>query len=130
MLALAPGILSAQDATTNAPSQATPKKSKKHTPTLAFHGKVSAVDVGAETLTVRTLILNITSATRIRNATNGEPATLSDISVGENVSGAYLKGTNGQLTARSIYIGVRSGKSQKKKVAPNATGSSTNSVSN
>jgi hypothetical protein len=82
VLALAPGILSAQDTTTtNAPAQTTPKKAKKYS--LRFHGKVSAVDAGAETLTVRTLTLKITSTTRIVNATNGEPAILTDISVGE-----------------------------------------------
>jgi Domain of unknown function (DUF5666) len=129
MLALAPGLLSAQDATTNASAQTTPKKTKKHATNLVFHGKISAVDVGAGTFTLRTLTLNVTSATRIKNATNGEPATLSDLSVGENVSGSYLRGTNGQLTARSIYIGVRTGKPQKK-ATPSATGSGTNSVSN
>jgi hypothetical protein len=125
VLALTPGVLSAQDATTtNAPAQSTPKKAKKHS--LTFHGKVSAVDVGTETLTVHTLKFNITSTTRIMNATNGEPAILSDITVGENVSGSYLKDTNGQLNAKSIYIG---GKSKKKKAASSDTGSNTNSSS-
>lgn len=124
VLALAPGILSAQDATTNAPAQTAPKKAKKHS--LTFHGKVSAVDAGAETLTVRTLTLNITSTTKIVNATNGEPAILTDIVVGENVSGSYLKDTNGQLNAKSIYIGGKMGKSKKKKADSSDTDSNSN----
>jgi hypothetical protein len=89
-LAVVPTISRSQDAssTTNAPAQTPPKK---HHGAIPFHGKVVAVDASAETLTVGKLTLNITSTTKISNATNGEPAILSDIIVGETVGGSYKK---------------------------------------
>jgi hypothetical protein len=128
-LALAPALTHAQDATTNAPAQTTPAPAPKKHNSLPFHGKVSAVDTGAETVTVGTLTLNITSTTRISNATNGEPAILSDIAVGENISGSYLTDPSGQLNAKTIHIGTKPGKHKKKKPAPaDNPAASTNSV--
>jgi hypothetical protein len=123
-LALVPSISRSQDAssTTNAPAQTPPKK---HHGAIPFHGKVVAVDTSAETLTVGKLILNVTSTTKISNATNGEPAILSDIIVGENVGGSYKKDAAGQLNAQTIHIGVKA----KKKKADDSS-NSTNSVSN
>lgn len=123
-LALVPTISRSQDAsgTTNAPAQTPPKK---HHGAIPFHGKVVAIDTSAETLKVGKLILNITSTTKISNATNGEPAILSDIVVGENVGGSYKKDADGQLNAQTIHIGV---KAKKKKSVDSST--STNSVSN
>lgn len=123
VVALAPTTSPAQDAT-NAPAQTTTKKHGSR----PFHGKVSAIDTGAETLTVGKLTLNITSATKITNATNGVPAILSDITVGESISGSYLKDDNGQLNAKSIHIGTRAGKDRKKKAASSDSATSTNSV--
>lgn len=123
-LALVPSISRSQDAssTTNAPAQTPPKK---HHGAIPFHGKVVAVDTSAETLTVGKLILNITSTTKISNATNGEPAILSDIVVGENVGGSYKKDAAGQLNAQTIHIGIKA-----KKKKSDDSGTSTNSVSN
>ena len=126
-LTLAPAITRAQDATNApAPAQSTPKKHGG----LPFHGKVSAVDTAKETLTVGKLTLSITSLTKITNATNGAPAILDDISVGENISGSYLTDDSGQLNAKTIHIGSKAGgkggKAKKKKPAPAEGGASTN----
>jgi hypothetical protein len=121
-LALTPTLSQAQDAT-NAPAQTTAPKKHRATP---FHGKVAAVDTSAQTLTVGTLALEITSKTKISNAATGEAAILSDITVGEYVSGSYTKDSDGNLKARVIHIG----KKAKKAAASSDAGSTTNSVPN
>ena len=124
-LALAPALVHAQDTATNAPAQTAPKKHGG----LPFHGKVSAVDAGAETLTVGKLTLNITSLTKITNTTNSAPAILSDIAVGEYISGSYLKDDSGQLNAKTIHIGAKAGKGKhKKKAASSDDSTSTNAL--
>lgn len=125
-LALTPTLSPAQD-DTNAPAAQTPPKKHKATP---FHGNVAAVDTGAQTLTVGTLVISISSKTKISNATNGEPAILSDISVGEYVSGSYTKDSDGNLKARIIHIGKKAGSGKKKKHSSDESGSTTNSVAN
>jgi hypothetical protein len=129
----APTVSRAQD-TTNAPAVApapapapavvpdqttnVPAKPKKHEG-IPFHGTVSAVDTNAMTLTVKTRTFGITSETRITK--DGEPAILSDIAVGDKVSGAYKKSEDGTLDATTIHDG--------KKKKEDAGMDSTNSVS-
>jgi hypothetical protein len=87
---------------TNAPAasdQTTPAKPAS----LPFHGNLKAVDTNAMTLTVGTLMLHITSDTKITK--NGQPATLSDGAVGGPVGGAYTKLDNGRLIAVSVHFG-------------------------
>ncbi|MGB7748544.1 MAG: hypothetical protein WBN75_14795 [Verrucomicrobiia bacterium] len=93
-------VLSRADGT-NAPAasdQSTPAKPKKAS--LPFHGNLNAVDTNAKTLSVGTLMLQITSVTKI--TLDGQPATLSDGVVGEPVSGTYIKLDNGKLNALSV----------------------------
>ncbi|HWY31692.1 MAG TPA: DUF5666 domain-containing protein [Candidatus Acidoferrum sp.] len=123
-LALTPTFSYAQDAT-NAPAAQTPTP-KKHKVT-PFHGKVDAVDASAQTLTVGTLTISITSKTKISNTASGEPAMLSDITVGEFVSGAYKKSKDGTLQATTIHIGKKAAKTKK---STSADVSSTNAVPN
>ena len=114
LLAL-PSVSRAQDQTTatNAPAPAaTPAKK------LPFHGKAAAVDTAAMTVTVGTLVINITSETKISK--NGKPATLEDIKVGDTVSGSYKKDDDGKLNASTIRDGIK----KKKKAA--TTDTSTN----
>jgi hypothetical protein len=118
-LTLTPTISRAQDASTNAPAQAAPKKHG----VLLFHGKVTAVDTGAETLTVGKLTINITSTTKISK--DNQAITLSDIAVGDTVRGAYKKDAAGNLNATTIRDGVKAGG---KKKTDTGDGSSTNSV--
>jgi hypothetical protein len=125
-LAITPSLSLAQNET-NAPAQTPVPKKHKATP---FHGSVAAVDNSAETLTVGTLVLTIASTTKISNTTNGEPAILSDIAVGQYVSGSYLKDSEGNLTAKTIHIGKKAGKGKKHKAPADDGGASTNSVPN
>ena len=121
-----PTITRAQDAT-NAPAmsgQETPVKHKKHD-TVPFHGKLSAIDKNAMTLTVGERTFEITSDTKITK--DGKPATLADGVVGEMAGGAYKKGADGKLTATTVSFGA---KAAKKKTNPDSTGSSTNSATN
>jgi hypothetical protein len=123
-LALTPTFSFAQDAT-NAPA-AQPPAPKKHKFT-PFHGKVDAVDASAQTLTVGTLTITITSKTKISNTATGEPAVLSDITAGEFVSGAYKKAKDGTLEASTIHIGKKAHKTSK---PASEEGGSTNAVPN
>ena len=110
-----PTVSRAQDqtASTNAPASATTPAKK-----LPFHGKAAAVDTAAMTLTVGTLVINVTSETKITK--NGKPATLDDIKVDDVVSGSYKKGDDGKLNASMIRDGIK----KKKKAA--TTDTSTN----
>jgi hypothetical protein len=105
-LAVAPMLSSAQDATTNAPAMApadgttpAPVKKKKGAG-LPFHGKITALDATASTLTVGELSLTITSKSKI--STNNVPATLADFQVGEAVTGAYKKAEDGTLNVLTL----------------------------
>jgi len=125
-LAFSPALSLAQDET-NAPAQTAAPKKHKATP---FRGNVAAVDTSAETLTVGTLVLTISSTTKISNTTNGEPAILSDIAVGQYISGSYTKDSAGNLTAKTIHIGKKAGKGKKHKSPADDSGATTNSVPN
>jgi hypothetical protein len=139
-LATLPTIVHAQDAiSTNAPAvvdqtstqttNAPVKKHKKHDRSV-FNGTLTAVDTNAMTLTVGERTFEITSETTITKT--GEPATLSDGVTGETANVAFKKGADGKLTATSIHFGAKAEgeKKKKKKVNPDDTGSSTNSVPN
>lgn len=110
---VATGSLSsfAADTTTNAPVV------KKHAHSLLpFNGKATAVDAGAMTVTVGSLVLNVTSETKIMK--DGKPATLADIKAGETIGGSYKKDEAGKLTAALIRAGEKADK--KKKVPTDA----------
>jgi hypothetical protein len=115
----------AQDTTsTNAP--AAPAKHKKHD-TVPFHGKLSAIDTKAMTLTVGERTFEITSDTKITK--DGKPATLADGVVSETVGGAYKKDAAGKLIATSVHFGGKAdGEKKHKKNSDEDAGSSTNSV--
>ena len=105
LLAL-PAFVRAQEANTSAPAsdQTPPAKPKTHG-SIPFHGKLSAVDASAMTLTVGNRTFEITAGTKIFN--NGEPATLSDGTVGEPVRGTYQKTESGKLEALTVHFGAK-----------------------
>jgi hypothetical protein len=103
-LIAAPLSINAQDAaSTNSPAATTPAPAKKHGPSV--HGKVTAVDATAMTITVKGLTLNVTSSTKI--VKDGNPATLDDIKVDDAVRIAYKKDSTGKLNATYIRDGVK-----------------------
>lgn len=107
-LLAAPVASRAQETPATPPAGETGAKPRKGA--LPFHGKVSAVDTTAMTVTVGSLVINVTPKTKITNA--GKPATLEDLKVGEMIGGAYKKDDAGKLTATAIHIGAA--KKQKK----------------
>jgi len=106
-LVAVPCISRAEDST-NTPAATAPAP-KKHS--LTFHGKVATVDATAMCFTVGTMTINVTSETKIKK--DGEPATFSDITVGETIAGAYKKDDAGKINATSLRIGEK-----KKAAAP------------
>jgi len=102
--------LKAQD--TNAPA-IEKKETKTKKSGVPFHGKLKAVDGTAKTLSVGTMVIQITSETKITR--KGTPSTLGDAIVGENVSGRYTKTEDGKLDALVIHLGAREPKSDAKK---------------
>ena len=74
-----PALSRAADVSTNASSVDRDTQTRSHN-VIPFHGKVTAVDANAMTLTVGSLALQVTSDTKISK--DGKPAKLSDVVVG------------------------------------------------
>ena len=72
---------------------------------IPFHGKITAVNKAAKTVTVGERVFQVTSDTKIKKL--GKPATLNDGVVGEDIGGTYIKGDNGKLTAKSLRFGPK-----------------------
>ncbi len=107
-----PALSRAEDTAANAPAasdQTAPAKPKTHN--LPFKGKLGAVDMSAQTLTVGKLVLQVTADTKITK--DGQPATLADGTVGEPASGAYQKTADGKLNATTIHFGAKAEKKKK-----------------
>jgi hypothetical protein len=102
-MAVLPVAARAQGANTNAPPNQTVTP-KGHN-AIPFHGKVTAVDTKAMTLTVGSRTFQITSDTKISK--DGQPATLSDAVTGEPVRGTYKKTDAGKLDALSVQFGAK-----------------------
>ncbi len=73
--------------------------------TLPFHGKISAVDATAMTVTVGKTTLSVTSETKITK--DGKPATVAELAVGDQASGAYKKDDAGKTNATLIRVGAK-----------------------
>jgi hypothetical protein len=95
----------AADGSTNLPTAPQPAPLHKKPANLPYHGKLVSLDTKAKTLTVGTMVLLVSSHTHI--VKDGQPATLEQGVVGENVSGAYRKSDDGKLHAVSIFYGTR-----------------------
>jgi hypothetical protein len=109
-----PAVINAQENTTPTPPPA--KKHEKHGAT-PFHGKVSAVDAKASTLSIGQMTINVTSDTKITK--DGKPATLADIAVGDKVSGNYKKDEAGKMSAVSLHVGDKGDKKKSEKPEKN-----------
>ena len=102
-----PTLLCAADVSTNAAGssgQTVIPKPGIHN-ILPFHGKVTAVDANAMTLTVGNRTFQIASDTKISK--DGKPAKLSDGVVGERVQGVYKKSEGGKLNAVTVHFGAK-----------------------
>jgi hypothetical protein len=93
----------AQEPAPASPAPTAPSKPKA----IPFKGKLVAIDKSAMTITVTKRTFSITSETKLFK--DGKPATLADGVVGDRVTGSYLKGDDGKLTAKSVYWGGKGG---------------------
>jgi hypothetical protein len=111
-VAFAPVASRAQDKKTNNASgskvEEKPARSQRAVP---FRGKITAIDKGAMTLTIGKRIFHITSETKITK--DDQPATLADGVVGEAVTGNYLKGADGKLSAKTVHLDPKPAKDKK-----------------
>jgi hypothetical protein len=89
---------------------------------VPYHGIISAVDKNAKTFTIEgrreSRVLKIIDGTAITKG--GETATIDDINKDDEVSGSYLKDSDGTLLARTVKIGP-----VKRKATPTPTASPT-----
>ncbi len=102
----APSRLEAKDKKSPAPeASASPAASPamKKPRAISFHGKVASLDVAAKTITVGKRTFKVMAETTITKA--GAPAKLSELNVGEAVSGSYWKKEDGTLEAKMVRIG-------------------------
>lgn len=81
-----------------------------------FNGKIAAVDKQAKTVKVGTLVLQVTSTTRITK--DNKTATLEDAKVGEEAGGAYRVGDDKKLNLVSLRLGPKPDAPVKKDAAP------------
>jgi hypothetical protein len=93
-------------AATCGPATAEEPVSKKRP--LPFHGKITAVDVAAQSLTLsgkKARVVHVTPQTRV---TKGDrTATIADAIVGEEVAGSAMLLPEGKLEAKSLRIGPK-----------------------
>jgi len=82
----------------------------KHRPKgllVPYHGIITAVDKNAKTFTIEgrreSRVLKIIEGTPITKG--GQTATMDDINTDDEVSGSYLKDSDGTLLARTVKIG-------------------------
>jgi hypothetical protein len=108
---------------TSSPSASTsPSSSRvKHKPKgllVPYHGIISAVDKDAKTFTIEgrreSRVLKMIDGTSITKG--GETATIDDFNKDDEVSGSYLKDSDGTLVARTVKIGP-----VKRKASPTPT---------
>ncbi len=136
MLAAPAALRAAESTYAPAGGQEAASKHKRpeHT-TVPFHGKLTAVNTNAMTITVGDRTFEITSETKITK--DNVPANLADGVLGEMVGGAFRKGADGKLTATMIHFAVAPGrknsegsKPKSKKPGAEDSGSHTNSGTN
>jgi hypothetical protein len=107
----APMHLCAQN--TNAPWTEKKEAKPKRSTLPPLHGNLKAVDSAAKTLTVGEHTVQITSETKM--VKTGQPATLADGVVGEEVTINYRKTDAGKLEALMVRFGPKEGKTEAKK---------------
>lgn len=73
---------------------------------VPFHGKISALDPKARTITVGKRLFHTTAETKFIKA--GKSAAFEDAQVGDEIGGQYRPTAEGKLEAASIRIGPKS----------------------
>jgi len=103
---LAPTVGFAQDKPKAPAAGSAPEKPpQSHNRPPPFRGTVAAVDKAAKTVTVGERTFHISSETKLFNG--NRPGTLDEIKAGDPISGNFVKGKDGKLTAKTIRFGAR-----------------------
>jgi hypothetical protein len=78
---------------------------------IPFHGKLEAVEMSAQTITIAgktPRVFHLTPTTKITDG-GGNPSSLSAAVVGEDVGGSYTKDSSGTMTLFSVRFGAKTG---------------------
>jgi hypothetical protein len=114
----APLAINAQTPSTTTPAAAPSTKVKP----ANYQGTVKSIDTAANTLVVTTskgdLTLALTTATKVK--VDKKKAAITDITMGEKVTGSYTKDATGALTAYSVHGHTATAKAAKPATAPAA----------
>ncbi len=98
----------AEDKKAKAEAKVEAKADVKTDKAIPFHGKLSAVDKSAKTISIvgkdKTRTFNVTSDTKIMK--KGKASTLDEAMVGDEVGGAY-RDVDGKLNLTSLRIGPK-----------------------
>ena len=94
----------AQTASADAAAASKPNTTSESAKKTRFSGKVTAVDAGASTFTIKSRTFSVSSATAITDA-GGAAGSMSTVVVGQKVSGTYEKSADGKsMTVDSLKI--------------------------
>jgi len=102
---LAPVAGIAQDKPKAPPANDADGKPSPGARALPFRGTVALVDKGAKTVKVGERVFHVTSETKLMKG--DQPATLAEINVGDTITGNYVKGDDGKLTAKRMSFGPK-----------------------
>ena len=100
----------ASPAATASPSETAAASTKAQ----GFRGTITAVDQNAKTFTLSgkmARVIKVTDKTEITK--DGNPATMSDITENEKVSGSYWKSADGTLEGKKVTLGAKAEKAKK-----------------
>ena len=106
----------ASPAASASPAADASPKAEASTKAMGFRGTITAVDQSAKTFTLSgkmARVVKVTDKTEITK--DGNPATMSDITENEKVSGSYWKGADGTLEGKKVTLGAKAEKTSKKK---------------
>jgi Cu/Ag efflux protein CusF len=95
LVALAIAPLQASDTSSGASTNESSKQMK-------FHGSITAIDMSANTVTIQTdkgtMTMSINQGTKFHGGTKG----LSDLKIGDSISGTYMMDDSGKMMALSV----------------------------
>ena len=94
------------------PAAPAEKKSAKARP-LPYRGKITSVDKQAKTVTIGERVFQVTSDSKITKA--GKPATLDDVTAGEEVGASYKEGADKKSELVSLRLGAKPAAPSKEK---------------
>jgi hypothetical protein len=93
----------ATNATAPAAPSTAPKKEKKKSDKTQYEGTLSALDATSATVTTKKGDVKLVIDEKTEFKVNKKAAKATDFAVGDKVTGSYVTGADGTLTAHSIH---------------------------